>query len=225
MRLKGEIGPKFKLPSLGKGGEEKEVKMSISKSGFNLWRVGRPIRNALAFSVSFLFERVMLVVNDLVVALTGRNYFFPNKPQSFHDECAVYCRCAVAVRAALWALAGWKSLLFLYLSETLWSIPPHPACAMFVTNHGSGTDQLTGKCVPSSSTYAGKWYSFFTLGTNYHCEHHDFPTIPLHKLGKLRNIAPDFYPKGSKDNVFRIMKKAFSDPDFYACMDVGVNLG
>ena len=104
----------------------------------------------------------------------------------------------------------------------MWSIPPHPACAMFVTNHGSSTDNGTGKCIPSSSTYAGRWYSLLTLGTNYHLEHHDFPTIPLHKLGVLRKIAPEFYQEGSSDNVFQIMRKAFAEPEFYACMDANV---
>ena len=93
---------------------------------------------------------------------------------------------------------------------------------MFVTNHGSSTDNGTGKCIPSSSTYAGRWYSLLTLGTNYHLEHHDFPTIPLHKLGMLRKIAPEFYQKGSSDNVFRIMRKAFAEPELYACMDANV---
>ena len=93
---------------------------------------------------------------------------------------------------------------------------------MFVTNHGSTMDDDTGLCVPSSSTYAGRWYSLLTLGTNYHVEHHDFPTIPLHKLGQLREIAPEFYRTGSNDNVFQIMKKAFSNPEFYACMDANV---
>lgn len=215
MKLKGEVGPRF---NVGK----REITMSISKSGFNAWKEGRPIRNALAFVASFMYERFMLIINDLVVAFTGRNYFFPNKPQEFHDECAKYCRCAVLVRGLLLKLAGWKSMLFLYLSETLWSIPPHPACAMFVTNHGSSVDAATGECIPSSSTYAGRWYSIFTLGTNYHCEHHDFPTIPLHRLGELRKFAPEFYRKGTNDNVFGIMKKVFARPEFYACMDVGI---
>ncbi len=112
-----------------------------------------------------------------------------------------------------------QSPCLLSLSETLWSIPPHPACAMFVTNHGSSIDNGTGNCIPSSSTYAGRWYSLLTLGTNYHLEHHDFPTIPLHKLGILRKIAPEFYREGSSDNVFRIMRKAFAVPEFYACSD------
>jgi fatty acid desaturase len=214
MKLKGEVGPRFQI---GK----KEIVMSISKSGFSLWKEGAPIRNAVAFACSFLYERLLLVVNDVVVAITGRNYFFPNKPQQFHDECAAYCRCAVTVRILLWKMAGWKALLFLYLSETLWSIPPHPACAMFVTNHGSNVSE-TGECIPSSSTYAGKCYSIFTLGTNYHMEHHDFPTIPLHRLGRLREIAPEYYREGSNDSLLSIMKKAFSKPEFYACMDAGL---
>ena len=172
MRLKCGVGPRFKLSKLREYAKPTEITMFISKYGFNLWRDGHPIRNALSFASYFLFERVMIVINDVVMALMGQNYFFPNKPRSFHKECMRYCRCAVAVRMALWMVAGWKSLLFLYLSGTLWSIPPHPACAMFVTNHGSCTDKETGSCVPSLSTYAGRWYSLLTLGPNYHCEHH-----------------------------------------------------
>jgi fatty acid desaturase len=134
----------------------------------------------------------------------------------------------VLVRGLLWYLGGqnWHALLFLYLAETLWSIPPHPACAMFVTNHGSSSNangaiaaSPTDACIPSSSTYAGKWYSLLTLGTNYHCEHHDFPTIPLHKLGKLRQIAPEYYRQGSTDRLGRILHKTFAFPEYYACMN------
>lgn len=60
------------------------------------------------------------------------------------------------------------------------------------------------------------------VGTNYHCEHHDFPTIPLHRLGELRKIAPEYYPQRSNDNVFSIMNKVFRKPDFYACMDAKI---
>ncbi len=209
MNLKGEIGPQIPLG-------EKRMTLSISRSGFHFWKSQQPIWNAVMFSLSFLFERYMLCWNEVVVALTGRNFFFPNKPDEFHQQCATYTRCAVALRFFLFLVAGWKSLLFLYLSETIWSIPPHPACAMFITNHGSkgGIEE----CQPTSSTYAGGWYSFLTLGTNYHCEHHDFPSIPFHLLGRLHEIAPEFYKASSeKDNVFGIMKETFGEPDFYAC--------
>lgn len=219
MKLLGEIGPTFKLT----WPKERKITMSISKSGFSLWKEGHPIRNALAFTSSFMFERIMLIMNDFVVALAGKNFFFPNKPIEFHKECANYCRWAVFVRLALCFVAkSWKPLIFLYFAETLWSIPPHPACAMFITNHGSKEDSENGGCIPSSSTYAGKWYSLMTLGTNYHVEHHDFPTIPLHKLGKLREIAPEFYRGNERDHLFGTMKKAFGKPEFYACMNANI---
>lgn len=219
MKLLGDVGPTFQLPF------NKSLTMSISKTGFNSWKPGKVVWNAGMFTISFLYERFMLVFNDCVVALTGRNAFFPNKPIAFHQACAKYARCATAVRFALWWFGGWKSLLFLYLSETLWSIPPHPAAAMFVTNHPSAHDEKSSSCVPSMSTYAGAWYSILTLGTNYHCEHHDFPTIPLHKLFKLQQIAPEFYRGGkNKDNLFGIFRKSFSEPDFYACMNSNIVL-
>jgi len=210
MQLQGETGPQISI-----GGKRRPF--SIARSGFHFWRLNQPIWNASVFCLSFLFERYMLCWNDVVVAISGRNFFFPNKPAAFHQDCAKYARVAVTLRLALWAIAGWKALLFLYLSETLWSLPPHPACAMFITNHGSKGDGE--KCEPSSSTYAGAWYSAMTLGTNYHREHHDFPSIPFHLLGKLHQIAPEFYTAdaSAKDDVFRIMKDTFAEPDFYAC--------
>lgn len=220
MRLLGDIGPTFQLPTW-KTKKKKEITMSISNSAFQSWnRNGNFIFNTIVFASSFLFERFMLLINDAVVSLTRHNAFFPNKPKSFHIQCAHYAQCATILRLLLVWTSGWKSLLFLYLAETLWSIPPHPASAMFVTNHPSSMDHNSNECTPSMSTYVGKWYSLLTLGTNYHCEHHDFPTIPLHKLGQLRKIAPEYYRSGSNDNIYQIMKQTFAKPDFYACMNV-----
>lgn len=217
MRLLGNIGPKFRF-------FKKNVTASISRLGFSKWRDGKAELNAFIFFVSFLVERCLLVGNEFVVALSGKNFFFPNKPEEFHLSCAQYSRLSVAVKCGICMfMKSWKPLLFLILVETLWSLPPHPACAMFVTNHGSSTSVNTSgenECIPSSSTYAGRLYSMLTLGTNFHVEHHDFPTIPLHKLYLLKRIAPEFY-RADGDNVVKIMRKAFANPEYYACMNVG----
>jgi fatty acid desaturase len=92
---------------------------------------------------------------------------------------------------------------------------------MFVSNHGS-TMNANGECIPTSSTYAGTWYSLFTLGTNYHCEHHDFPSVPFHRLHEIRKIAPEYYRSGSNDSLMQIMTKTFARPEFYACMDANL---
>jgi hypothetical protein len=80
----GGIGPTFRF------GVGRSITMSISISGFDLWRNGRVLRNACAFWLSFLNDRFMLVINDAVVSVTGRNYFFPNKPSVFHEACTQY---------------------------------------------------------------------------------------------------------------------------------------
>jgi fatty acid desaturase len=220
MKLKGDYGPTIPIPF----SHGKTFKMSISRSGFHFWKEGAALANGLLFATSFLYERILLAVNDVFVSIFGKNFFFPNKPEPFQEDCTIYARVATALRVLLWLTTGWKALLFLYLSETLWSLPPHPACAMFVTNHGSKTVSDTGDCAPSSSTYAGRWYSIFTLGTNFHCEHHDFPTIPFHQLHKLHKIAPEYYSNkpDSNDNLFEIMATTFAYPEFYACMDAKI---
>ena len=210
MKLEGDYGPKFQLPN------GQEFKMSISRSGFHFWREGEAVLNAARFAISFLYERLLLSFNDIVVAALGKNLFFLDKPAEFQKHCAQYARVATCLRACLWFFCGWKSLLFLFLVETLWSLPPHPACAMFVTNHGSKMSE-DGGCIPTSSTYAGRWYSILTLGTNYHCEHHDFPTIPFDQLYRLHLIAPEYY-SAQKDDLMQIMRETFAHPEFYACM-------
>jgi hypothetical protein len=73
-----------------------------------------------------------------VVAVTGRNdVFFPNKPASFHAAAANHARLAALFQLAVVLTLGWKPLLLLYLAETAWQCPFHPASAMFITNHGS----------------------------------------------------------------------------------------
>ena len=86
MKLQGDVGPTFQLPF------DTSITMSISRYlGFNNWIFENPIWNSIMFTVSFLFERYMLVLNDAVVAMSGRNYFFPNKPDSFHAAMHNVC--------------------------------------------------------------------------------------------------------------------------------------
>jgi Fatty acid desaturase len=248
MEIGSEVGPTFRLP----GG--RDLTFSLSRAAFQLWKPDSPARNGLVFAASFLLERFMLCVNDVAVAITGTNAFFPNKPEAFHRECANQARLSTAFRFALAgcaeaAVAGswWKPLLFLFLCETLWSVPPHPCSAMFLTNHpsaegdggGGGSDgadspSSLSSCIPSQSTYTGAWYSVLTLGTNYHVEHHDFPTIPFHLLHRLQRVAPEFYRAApgttssgesstkvsrERDNIWTLMRNALSRPSVYACLN------
>ena len=58
------------------------------------------------------YERAALVVGGgWLVALTGRNFFFPYKPAAFHAEAAAHARASALAQLALVALAGPKALV------------------------------------------------------------------------------------------------------------------
>lgn len=187
--------------------------------------------NALVFSFSMTFERAALVVGGgLAVALTGRNYFFPYKPQSFHDTAAAYARVSLALQLGLLAFAGPGALLYLFLAEVGWQLPVHPASAMFVSNHPSlempngSDDSGVNGCQPTASVYLGGWYDWLCCFSNYHIEHHDFPDVPAFRLGQLHEAAHEFYNddavKGGRDGWVQTMKRTFVQRDFYACSRV-----
>ena len=115
-------------------------------------------------------------------------------------------------------VAGWKAIAYLTLSEVAWQLPTHPACSMFVSNHGSVTEHpqgsvpgdgeggegggaaFSGACQPSTSVYVGgaySWYDFLCGFSNYHVEHHDFPEVSMLRLPQLRMMAPEFYEPGA----------------------------
>jgi sphingolipid delta-4 desaturase len=48
------------------------------------------------------------------------------------------------------------------------------------------------KSQPTASVYSG-WINRMTFSIGYHVEHHDFATIPLSRLHRLHQIAPEFY--------------------------------
>jgi fatty acid desaturase len=234
MQLAGEKGP---MPPAWAQGKLPEAPMNVAYNFFSsMWRAKQPYRNMMVYSLSMFLERLVLIISDKVVALTGFNAFFPNKPAAFHQAAANHARLALLFQAAVLAVWGWKALVLLFISETAWSLPLHPGCAMFITNHGSSIQPVgDGRnpaglgeaadggsgCQPTRSTYAGLWYDAVCCNTNYHLEHHDFPNIPILDVPKLRRIAPEFYDSSavtSGSDLWQTVKEAFAEPDFYACM-------
>ncbi len=199
--------------------------LSISRSFYALlWRdaVGWEPWNGAVYSMGMMLERAALVVNDKVVAVTGRNAFFPNKPRRFHDMCARHARVSAALQLALLATCGPGALLWLYLSEVGWQLPTHPASAMFVSNHPSLVAP-DGSCQPTSSVYwGGRAYNWLCCWSNLHVEHHDFPDAPCWRLAELRACASAHYSEsalsGCRDGWLGTLRRTFGGGRvFYAC--------
>ena len=210
------MGPTFHLFG-------RNVTMSISKSGFRAWKRGNHVWNACIFASSFLLERLLLVVNDAVVAVTGRNFFFPNKPQLFHQDCTRYARVATLFRIALWKVAGWKSLLFLYLSETL--VEYSSASGMCHVCHQSRQfhrEQMANAYpplppMPENGIPYSPWEPITMSNIMI------FPQFLSINLGNYKTLHRNFILLTKiLHNIFTIMKRAFAYPDFYACMNAGI---
>lgn len=231
MRLAGPTGPKPPpaLAPLFPDGRPASVALAFFEKG---WREGQAIRNMLLYAASLCLERLVLIISDRVASVTGRVDFFAAKPaDGFHAVATGHARLQTAFQLAVLVLLGWRPLLYLFIAETAWSLPIHPACAMYITNHGSTTLPEggggglgpDGRCQPTKSTYAGWWYDFICLVTNYHVEHHDFPNVPLLRLPRLKAMAPEFYAEPvvrSGTNLWQTVVEVFERPQFYSCMGV-----
>jgi len=93
----------------------------------------------------------------------------------------------VAFLAGLWALAGWRSVLFLTLSS-IFAIGLHPVGARWIQEH-----YLTsGPGGQETFSYYGP-LNVLAFNVGYHNEHHDLMTVPWSRLPRLKAMAPELY--------------------------------
>jgi len=80
---------------------------------------------------------------------------------------------------------GWSALAYLAVS-TYFAIGPHPTGAHTIQEHFNirGSDETASYYGPVNA---------ISLNHGLHLEHHDFPNIPGWRLGRLRQLAPEFY--------------------------------
>ena len=191
------------------GGDDDPACISIARASYRtLWNNGgsdlAALGNAAAYALSMSLERAALCGNDKLVALTDSNrLFFPNKPAAFHEMCGSYARLAALAQCGVVVLAhgDLHALAYLLVAETAWQVPPWPAASLFVSNHGvhddgAGVGGAGPADRPTYSVYGGGLFDALCFNANYHCEHHDFPKVPLWRLPELRRRAgADFYPE------------------------------
>jgi sphingolipid delta-4 desaturase len=91
----------------------------------------------------------------------------------------------LAFNVAVWQAFGPRATAYLLLSF-FFSIGLHPLGARWIQEHFlTHGDQET-------SSYYGP-VNRVALNVGYHNEHHDFPSVPWHRLPRLRATAPEAY--------------------------------
>ena len=97
-------------------------------------------------------------------------------------------------------------------------MPPLPTAALFVSNHGVDDEGYgvggVARDRPTHSVYGSTWFDVLCLAANYHCEHHDFPKVPLWNLPELKRLAgAEFYPASPSWRA--VLRGAFSSKITY----------
>lgn len=101
----------------------------------------------------------------------------------------IYPALSFVLMGLLFWFGGWMSVLFLLCAQTFATgfLHPHNFGIILSNSHFHGHKQYQ----PSTSLYG--WSNWFYFNFGLHTEHHDIMGIPWHRLGKLRQIAPEFY--------------------------------
>ncbi len=94
------------------------------------------------------------------------------------------------------------------LFSFFFSIGLHPLGARWIQEHYT--------CDPDHETtsYYGP-ANWLTLNVGYHNEHHDFPSVPWHRLPRLRTLAPEFYDRQPAETSWtKVLLRFIFDPRY-----------
>ena len=114
----------------------------------------------------------------------------------------------IGVNLAVYLVWGPKALVYLALA-LFFSIGLHPLGARWIQRHylvGEGGEQET-------FSYYG-FLNLLTFNVGYHNEHHDFPSVPWHRLPRIRAAAPEAYTElAAHTSWTRLLLRFLFDPE------------
>lgn len=152
--------------------------------------VTQVIRSALGLVLYLLgCLRGRLTPGPFTMAVLGDEHLVSAyRRYRFEQWAVIYVALSFVMIGAMLAIS-WKALVYLMLSQVFMTGFLHPwMFGLILSNsHFHGQE----KYQPSSSYYG--WLNWVTFNFGLHTEHHDLATVPWSKLGRLREIAPEYY--------------------------------
>jgi sphingolipid delta-4 desaturase len=153
-------------------------------------QVGRSILGLVMYVFGSLMRGRLKPGERALAVLADIHLVSGYKKDGFESWAVWYPVINLATCAALFAVAGWKPIVYLLLSQGFFTGFLHPYCLGWVLGishfHGARSYQ------PTASHY-GRLINLLSFNAGLHVEHHDLMTIPWRRLWKLREIAPEFY--------------------------------
>jgi len=149
------------------------------------------IRSAIGLTMyAFDCLRLRFTPSRSTLAVLGDEHLVSGYERYRLQRWAVaYAALSFVMMGLLFAVGGWKSVLYLMLAQVFMTGFLHPwMFGLILSNsHFHGQE----KYQPSSSYYG--WLNWITFNFGLHTEHHDLATIPWSRLGELRKLAPEYY--------------------------------
>ena len=144
--------------------------------------------------------------SDLAVAVLADEHLVSGYDKyRIRSWAVLYPLLHLSLLAALWAIAGPKTFVYLMLSALFFTGFLHPLMFGFILSnshfHGHNVYQ------PSSSYYG--WLNRITFNFGLHTEHHDLEAIPWHRLGRIAEIAPEYYDNLLKTRSYVLLALKF----------------
>jgi len=134
--------------------------------------------------------RFRTVPSDRALAILADQHLISGyKRHGFSRWAPAYALSSLVMLATLFALGGWKTLVYILLAQVFMTGFLHPTVFGMILSdsHFHGRD-----CYQPSTSYYG-WLNRLTFNYGLHTEHHDLSAVPWNLLPELRRIAPEFY--------------------------------
>ncbi len=150
----------------------------------------RSIVGLTVYAASAIANRDAIPGRLALAILADEHLISGYKKYGIEIWAVTYSLLSIAMAALLMFLAGWQSLFYLLMSALFMTGFLHPlAFGLILSNsHFYG---VKSRYQPTLSYYG--WLNWITFNFGLHVEHHDLAAIPWHRLGRLREIAPEMY--------------------------------
>jgi sphingolipid delta-4 desaturase len=152
-------------------------------------QVLRAIFGLVVYAATSVYHRQWKPTDFALSILADEHLVSGYKRYKLEMWAVAYPLISLAMIATLFFFFGWVPLVYLFLSALFTTGFLHPlAFGLMLSNshfHGHQCYQ------PSASNYG--WVNWVTFNFGMHTEHHDFHYIPWFRLGRLREIAPEYY--------------------------------
>jgi sphingolipid 4-desaturase/C4-monooxygenase len=157
-----------------------------------LWcAVRRFVRSQWQIASSTFRATVVTIVGSILLVLWSLLRREPIRPVV--RDAAIDSALKLGCQALLFSVAGWPALLYVACSAFfVRGFLAHPYLAWWLAQHHLGAFFSPHEYVATGSVH-GPVFNLLTTNGGKHCEHHDFPQVPWHRLPAIAKIAPEYY--------------------------------